>query len=158
MKLLVGGREIDERNFVIGIGLDGAFKDRRRNHHREFRRQGSTGPAYTNIVAGGPGACILHYIENDRALVDGELVLIDAGAEWGFYAADVTRTFPVGGTFSATFDRPAGLLSGIQKVSDMLSKHFLHYEITSEGFEQISCKIAERVLVKTFRQIDIING
>ena len=65
-----------------------------------FRRRGSTGPAYTNIVAGGPGACVLHYVENNRELVDGELLLIDAGAEWEYYATDVTRTFPVNGAFS----------------------------------------------------------
>lgn len=65
-----------------------------------FKRRGSTGPAYTNIVAGGEGACVLHYIENDRELKDGDLLLIDAGAEWSFYASDVTRTFPVNGTFS----------------------------------------------------------
>ncbi len=67
-----------------------------------FKRRGSTGPAYTNIVAGGANACILHYNENDQPLRDGELVLIDAGAEWSFYASDVTRTFPVNGRFSPT--------------------------------------------------------
>jgi Xaa-Pro aminopeptidase len=65
-----------------------------------FRRNGATGAAYNNIVAGGESACILHYIENDKALVDGELVLIDSGCEWNFYATDVTRTIPVSGRFS----------------------------------------------------------
>jgi Xaa-Pro aminopeptidase len=65
-----------------------------------FRRRGSTGQAYNNIVAGGANACILHYIENDKPLRDGELLLIDAGAEWQYYASDVTRTFPVNGTFT----------------------------------------------------------
>ena len=65
-----------------------------------FRRRGGTGSAYGNIVAGGAGACILHYRENDRPLVAGELCLVDAGCEWDFYASDVTRTFPVGGRSS----------------------------------------------------------
>jgi Xaa-Pro aminopeptidase len=65
-----------------------------------FRRRGGTGAAYGNIVAGGANACVLHYRENDRALVAGELCLVDAGCEWDFYASDVTRTFPVGGRFS----------------------------------------------------------
>ena len=65
-----------------------------------FRRRGSTGAAYTNIVAGGANACILHYVENDQALADGDLLLIDAGSESNYYASDVTRTFPVNGTFS----------------------------------------------------------
>lgn len=64
-----------------------------------FRRRGGTGAAYTNIVAGGENACILHYVSNDRPLADGELCLIDAGCEYDFYASDVTRTFPVGGRF-----------------------------------------------------------
>ncbi len=64
-----------------------------------FRRLGGTGSAYTNIVAGGANACILHYNLNDKPLADGDLLLIDAGAEFGHYAADVTRTFPVNGTF-----------------------------------------------------------
>jgi len=65
-----------------------------------FRRRGGTGSAYGNIVAGGAGACILHYRENDRALLAGELCLVDAGCEFDFYASDVTRTFPVSGRFS----------------------------------------------------------
>ena len=65
-----------------------------------FKRRGSTGPAYTNIVAGGSNACILHYVENDQPLNSGDLLLIDAGAEWEYYASDVTRTFPVNGKFN----------------------------------------------------------
>jgi len=65
-----------------------------------FRRRGSTGAAYNNIVAGGANACILHYVENDRPLADGDLLLIDAGSESNYYASDVTRTFPVNGAFS----------------------------------------------------------
>jgi Xaa-Pro aminopeptidase len=65
-----------------------------------FRRLGSTGPAYTPIVAGGANATILHYVENGDPLRDGDLLLIDAGAESEYYASDVTRTFPVGPRFS----------------------------------------------------------
>ena len=66
----------------------------------EFVRSGSRAPAYNNIVAGGKNACILHYIENNAQLRDGDLVLIDAGCEYEYYAADITRTFPVNGRFS----------------------------------------------------------
>lgn len=66
----------------------------------EFTRCGSRAPAYTSIVGGGANGCILHYIENNAVLNDGDLVLIDAGAEYQYYAADITRTFPVNGTFS----------------------------------------------------------
>ena len=67
----------------------------------EFRRNGSQSPAYGSIVAGGRNACVLHYRGNDARLVDGELLLIDAGCELDGYASDITRTFPVGGRFSA---------------------------------------------------------
>ncbi|NYS62351.1 Xaa-Pro aminopeptidase [Vreelandella salicampi] len=67
----------------------------------EFVWQGGSGPAYSTIVGGGANACVLHYIENSAPLQSGELVLIDAGAEFHLYAGDITRTFPVSGTFSA---------------------------------------------------------
>ncbi|MCU0840392.1 MAG: aminopeptidase P N-terminal domain-containing protein [Thiobacillaceae bacterium] len=66
----------------------------------EFRRHGAPAPAYTSIVAGGANACVLHYVANDQPLRDGDLLLIDAGAEYGGYAADITRTFPVNGRYS----------------------------------------------------------
>lgn len=66
----------------------------------EFRKGGAKMPAYGSIVAAGKNACILHYRENDAALKDGDLVLIDAGCEIDCYASDITRAFPVNGRFS----------------------------------------------------------
>ena len=66
-----------------------------------FRRGGAEAPAYTSIVASGANACVLHYVFNNKPLRDGDLLLIDAAAEYGSYAADITRTFPVNGRFSA---------------------------------------------------------
>ncbi|MBM4363919.1 MAG: aminopeptidase P N-terminal domain-containing protein [Deltaproteobacteria bacterium] len=66
-----------------------------------FRRGGSERMAYAPIVGSGANATVLHYRKNDRTMQEGDLLLIDAGAEYGYYAADVTRTFPVGGRFSA---------------------------------------------------------
>jgi Xaa-Pro aminopeptidase len=65
-----------------------------------FRRHGSERPAYGSIVGSGPNACVLHYRKNDRRIDPGELLLIDAGCEYGYYASDVTRTFPVGRGFT----------------------------------------------------------
>jgi Xaa-Pro aminopeptidase len=67
----------------------------------EFRRQGAQAPAYTPIVAAGANACVLHYPAGQAQAKDGELVLIDAACEIDGYAADVTRTFPANGRFSA---------------------------------------------------------
>ncbi len=65
----------------------------------EFRRSGAIN-AYSPIVGGGANACVLHYVENDAPLLDGDLVLVDAGCELDYYASDVTRTYPVNGRFS----------------------------------------------------------
>jgi Xaa-Pro aminopeptidase len=67
----------------------------------EFRSQGAQSPAYTSIVAAGPNACVLHYAAGHAEAKDGDLVLIDAACEVDGYAADVTRTFPANGRFSA---------------------------------------------------------
>ncbi len=66
----------------------------------EFRRHGSQYPAYTSIVASGANACVLHYVDNNRRIADGDLILIDAGCELDGYASDLTRTFPANGRFS----------------------------------------------------------
>jgi len=66
----------------------------------EFTLNGMRSQAYPSIVAGGVNACVLHYTQNDAVLRDGDLLLIDAGAEYENYAADITRTFPVNGHFS----------------------------------------------------------
>ena len=66
----------------------------------EFTRSGSAAPAYNPIVGGGANACILHYTENNVPLNDGDLLLVDAGAEFDCYAGDITRTYPVNGRFS----------------------------------------------------------
>lgn len=67
--------------------------------HHEFERNRME-PGYTSIVGGGENACILHYIENEAPLRDGDLLLIDAGGEYRGYTADITRTFPVNGKYS----------------------------------------------------------
>ena len=65
-----------------------------------FNKNGARSPAYNSIVGGGNNSCILHYVENNAELKDGDLVLVDAGCEYQYYASDVTRTFPVNGKFS----------------------------------------------------------
>lgn len=65
-----------------------------------MREKGASGVAYNSIVGGGDNATILHYVENNMPLKDGDLILIDAGAEYRGYASDITRTFPVNGKYT----------------------------------------------------------
>ena len=67
---------------------------------RIFRMEGGSGPAYPSIIASGPNACILHYIDNNRSMQENDVLLIDAGCTYDYYNADITRTFPVGGQFT----------------------------------------------------------
>jgi len=79
----------------------------------EFIRKGSRGFAYTPIIASGASACVLHYIENSKQCKDGDLLLMDVGAEYGNYNADMTRTIPVNGKFT---DRQKAVYNAVLKV------------------------------------------
>ena len=91
-----------------------------------FMRNNARSPSYNSIVAAGKNACTLHYVQNNAVLQDGQLVLIDAGAEYGYYAGDITRTFPVNGRYT-----------GAQKAV---------YEIELEANKQAIAAIAPNVL------------
>jgi Xaa-Pro aminopeptidase len=110
-----------------------------------FRRNGSERPAYGSIVGSGPNATILHYRKNDRRLEDGDLVLIDAGCEYGYYASDVTRTFPANGKFSdvqrAVYEVVlASQLAAIEMVKPGVTQGELHDRacfVLSEGLVKL---------------------
>jgi Xaa-Pro aminopeptidase len=87
----------------------------------EFLRNRSRGPAFQTIVASGAGACVLHYVKNDRQVQAGDLVLIDFGAEFANYAGDLTRTVPAGGRFSPRQKEVYNAVLRVQKAAiDML--------------------------------------
>lgn len=79
----------------------------------EFLRRGSRGFAYSPIIASGFSACVLHYIENNQTCKDGDLLLMDVGAEYGNYSSDMTRTIPVNGKFT---DRQKEVYSAVLRV------------------------------------------
>ncbi len=79
----------------------------------DFIKEGARGHAYQPIIAGGANACILHYIDNSDTCSDGQLLLMDFGAEYGNYAADCTRTFPVNGKYT---DRQRDLYNSVLDV------------------------------------------
>jgi Xaa-Pro aminopeptidase len=115
-----------------------------------FRDRGGVGPGYPSIVASGANATTLHYITNNRKMEEGELMLLDAGCEVGYYTADVTRTFPVSGKFSeAQREVYEAVLeaqqAGIEKVRPGAKFQEVHDE-------------AARVLVKNLVKLGILNG
>ncbi|CAB1077572.1 Xaa-Pro aminopeptidase (EC [Olavius algarvensis Delta 1 endosymbiont] len=85
--------------------------------HHEFIRNRSKGPAFETIVASGADSCVLHYINNDKQCRAGDLVLIDFGAEYANYAADVTRTVPVSGKFSKRQKQVYNAVLNVQKAA-----------------------------------------
>lgn len=85
--------------------------------YHEFLRNRSKGPGFETIVASGIDSCTLHYIKNDKQCRDGDLVLIDFGAEYANYAADVTRTVPVGGKFSKRQKQVYNSVLNVQKAA-----------------------------------------
>ena len=107
----------------------------------EFKLGGSEWPAYPSIVAGGKNACILHYTENNCELKDGDLLLIDAGAELDCYASDITRTFPINGKFSDAQKAVYEVVLAAQKASiekvakdqPLVAYHDRAVEVLTEG-------------------------
>lgn len=92
---------VEAHNQARSIARPGRYEyELQAEMERIFRLRGGMGPAYPSIVASGANACVLHYIENNRQMQNNELLLIDAGCAYGYYNADITRTFPVGGKFT----------------------------------------------------------
>lgn len=120
----------------------------------EFLRNGSRGFAYEPIVASGPNSCVLHYIVNDQPCRDGDVLLLDVGAEYANYNADLTRTIPVNGRFTARQREVYNAVLRIQKAAmKMLKPGVLYYEyhkqiqkMTEE--ELINLKLIDRKDVK----------
>ena len=115
-----------------------------------FRRGGAEAPAYTSIVASGANACVLHYVFNNKPLKDGELLLIDAAAEFGSYAADITRTFPVNGRFSAAQKDAYELVLAAQTEAIAAVRPGSHWNAPHEA--------AVRVLTQGMVDLGLLHG
>lgn len=115
----------------------------------EFNRNGA-GWAYPSIVGGGANSCILHYIENDKPLNDGDMVLIDAGAEYGGYAADITRTFPVNGKYSAAQKEIYDLVLAAQDAAIKKTKPGNHWNDPHNA--------AVKVMTKGMIELGLLKG
>jgi Xaa-Pro aminopeptidase len=109
----------------------------------EFIRKGGTGHSYSPIVASGANACILHYNTNYNSCNDGDLLLLDVGAEYGNYAADMTRTIPVNGKFTA---RQRQVYNAVLRVLKAAT-NMLKPGTTNEKWHAEVCKLMEKELL-----------
>jgi len=114
-----------------------------------FRRAGAAGPSYSSIIGAGPNATVLHYINNDGELRDGELLLIDAGAEYKGYASDITRTFPINGRYSqAQRDIYDLVLEAQVACVDMVRPGTTHEQLKQRSIEILTEGMAKIGLLK----------
>ncbi|MDX1803459.1 MAG: Xaa-Pro aminopeptidase [Alcanivorax sp.] len=116
----------------------------------EFMRHGSRSPAYPSIVGGGANGCTLHYIENSQKLRDGDLVLVDAGCELENYASDITRTFPINGTFSKPQRALYELVLASQNAAIEATHPDNHWNVPHEA--------VVRVLTQGLLDLGLLNG
>ena len=116
-------------------------------HH--FHKNGCA-TAYGSIVGGGENGCILHYVDNDQPLKDGDLLLIDAGAEKEYYASDITRTFPVNGRFSPEQKALYNLVLAAQDAAIAQVKPGHHWNQPHEA--------AVKVLTKGLVKLGLLKG
>ncbi len=130
-----------------------------------FIQRGAEMEAYGSIVAGGANACVLHYRDNNKVLNNGDLLLIDAGAQFELYATDITRTFPVGKNFSAEQKVIYELVLAAQKAaielakpgSDLVKIHDRAVEVLVDGLMELKffpnvskLEVLEKQLFKKF--------
>lgn len=114
-----------------------------------FRRHGAAGPAYTSIVGAGANATVLHYINNDGELRDGELLLVDAGAEYKGYASDITRTFPINGRYTKAQREIYDLVLEAQmSCVEMVRPGVTHDELKAHSVEVLTAGMVRLGLLK----------
>ena len=121
----------------------------------EFLWNRSKGFAYTPIIASGKNACVLHYIENNNRCLDGDLILLDVGAEYANYASDLTRCLPVNGKFT---DRQKAVYNAVLHVKNEAQKLLVPGTLIPEYHQEVG-RIMENELVKLklIDQTDIKN-
>jgi len=116
----------------------------------EFLRNGSRGFSYTPIIASGASSCVLHYIDNDKVCKDGDILLMDVGAEYGNYAADMTRCVPVSGRFSRRQKDVYNAVLRVMKGAKKLLKPGVYmHEYHKEVGEMMSKELVDLKLLST---------
>jgi Xaa-Pro aminopeptidase len=109
----------------------------------EFLRKRSKGFAYTPIIASGKNACVLHYIENNQQCQDGDVILLDVGAEYANYSSDLTRCIPVNGRFTA---RQKAVYNAVLHVKNEATKLLVPGTIMAEYHKQVGLLMEEQLV------------
>lgn len=105
-----------------------------------FKSNGAYSDAYTSIVACGNSANTLHYVENNKPLQDNELILIDAGCEYEYYASDITRTIPVNGKYTQAQKELYNMILDVElKIIEMIKPNILRSDLQKKS-EELLCK------------------
>jgi Xaa-Pro aminopeptidase len=121
----------------------------------EFLRRGSLGFAYTPIIASGANSCVLHYIENDKPCRDGDVLLLDVGAEYANYNADMTRTIPVNGKFTKRQKEVYNAVLRVQREAMKLLEPGVQYYDYHKQVQKIT--ESELIRLKLIDKTDIKN-
>jgi len=121
----------------------------------EFLRNRSAGFAYTPIVASGASACVLHYIQNNKECKDGDVILLDVGAEYANYASDLTRSLPVNGRYS---DRQKAVYNSVLNVKKKAEKLLVPGTLIGEYHKEVGLLMQDELLkLKLIDKTDIKN-
>jgi len=121
----------------------------------EFLRKRSKGFAYTPIVASGKNACVLHYIENNQQCKDGDVILLDVGAEYANYSSDLTRCIPVNGRFTA---RQKAVYNAVLHVKNEATKLLVPGTIMAEYHKQVGTLMEEQLVNLGLISLDDIKN
>lgn len=162
MRLIKSASEIDIINRALAITTEAHHKamhskktgkkefELQAEIEYEFKKNGAYSDAYTSIVASGNSANTLHYIDNNNTMIDGELVLIDAGCEYEYYASDITRTIPVNGVFTKAQKELYSLVLNTQLIIiDMIKPNVKRSDLQAK---------AEMLLTKGMVKLGILKG
>jgi len=121
----------------------------------EFLRNRSKGFAYTPIIGSGYSACVLHYIENNKECKDGDMILMDVGAEYANYSSDMTRTIPVNGRFSK---RQRAIYDAVLRVKNEATKMLVPGNIWAEYHKEVGKIMTSELLgLGLIDKVDVQN-
>lgn len=137
IELLQTACSITEKGFrrILGFVKPGVMEyEIEAEFMHEFLRNRSKGFAYTPIIGSGYNACVLHYIENNQPCIDGDMLLLDVGAEYANYSSDMTRTIPVNGRFT---DRQKAVYNAVYRVKEEATKMLVPGTIWAEYHKEV---------------------